>query len=86
MCLLGVLGFTPAKTLAPHLMNNGPFDRKQVIHFTSNNDKDGECDTYAMFNEVLPLAFNLSSMHTKYPLTYSGNSKFTEEGIGWYDY
>jgi len=29
--------------------------------------------TYIMFNKIPTLAFNPSSMHTKYPLTSSGN-------------
>jgi len=39
---VGVLGFIPANTLSPHIMNNSPYDKKQVMHATGNNDKDGE--------------------------------------------
>ena len=66
MYFLGVLGFILAKTLAPHITDNNSYDRKRVMHYTSNNAKmENDRYTYSMFNKVLPLALNLSSMHTE---------------------
>jgi len=41
--------------------------------------KENDTYTYAMLNEVLPLAQSLLSMHTKVALIYSRNSEFKKK-------
>ena len=71
------------KHLTP-FTNNNLYNRNQVVHGLSNNGKEGERQVhfstlYAMFKELLPLAYSLSSTHTRQPLIYSGNSAFKEK-------